>query len=215
MCAQRYCMPDPTAAMTDEIIMEHVTPGSRVIDLGCGDGHLLRQLRDKHDCPIIQGIELDMAQMLTSIAAGVPVIRADLDDGLQDIPDDSFDVAILSQTLQQVRHPQNLLMEMYRIARQALVVVPNFGHWRVRLQVVRQGRAPVTDALPYAWYDTPNLHVMSMPDFRDLATQIGFRILSELPIINSRAVKKAWAANLRAESALYVLERTNSMNSAR
>ena len=133
----------------------------------------------------------------------------DLDHGLPDIPDDSFDVAVLSQTLQQVRHPKGVLQEMLRVANRALVVVPNFGHWRVRLQVALQGRAPVTASLPYDWYETPNLHFMSMHDFRDLVDTLSVRIVKELPIMRGRAVDRAWAANLRAHSALYVLERIN------
>lgn len=207
MCAQRYCMPDTTIALTDEIITEYVKKGSRVIDLGCGDGHLLRKLATEHDCSVL-GMEVDVELIHAAIALGVPVVQADLDERLPEIPDDSFDVAVLSQTLQELRHPKNLLEEIFRIARKTLVVVPNFGHWRVRWQVVCQGRAPVTQALPYEWYDTPNLHVMSLRDFRDLATQIGFQIVEELPIINGRAVGRAWASNLRAVSALYVLERT-------
>ncbi|MBW3540556.1 MAG: methionine biosynthesis protein MetW [Planctomycetes bacterium] len=199
-------MPDPGAALTDRVIHAHIDAGSRVIDLGCGDGRLLALLRDRHGCSV-QGVELDVERMIAAVSRGVPVIQADLDEGLQDVPDGSFDFAVLSQTLQQVRRPQHVLQEMLRVARRALVVVPNFGHWRVRMQLVLQGRAPVTSALPYEWYDTPNLHVMSMHDVRDLAAQLGFRIVKELPIIGGRAVDRAWAANLRAASALYVLER--------
>ena len=96
---------------------------------------------------------------------------------------------------------------MMRIAEKALVVVPNFGHWRVRLQIIRYGRAPVTDALPYEWYESPNLHFLTMHDFRELVDGLGFRILRELPIVKGRAKARAWAANLRADSALYLLER--------
>lgn len=206
MPRQRYCIPDPGAALTDRVIHAHIDAGSRVIDLGCGDGRLLALLRDRHGCSV-QGVELDVERMIAAVSRGVPVIQADLDEGLQDVPDGSFDFAVLSQTLQQVRRPQHVLQEMLRVARRALVVVPNFGHWRVRMQLVLQGRAPVTSALPYEWYDTPNLHVMSMHDVRDLAAQLGFRIVKELPIIGGRAVDRAWAANLRAASALYVLER--------
>jgi len=198
-------MPDPTVALTDEIIIDRIERGSRVLDLGCGDGRLLARLRDEHGCAV-QGIELDIDQFLTTVARGVNVIQADLDAGLQDIPSCAFDFAVLSQTLQQVRHPKLLLGEILRISKKSLVVVPNFGNWRVRLQVLLQGRAPVTEALPYEWWETPNLHVMSMYDFRDLAAQLGFRILEERPIINNRAVDHAWAANLRADSVLYVLE---------
>jgi methionine biosynthesis protein MetW len=206
MCAKRYCMPAATVALTDEIISEHIESGSRVIDLGCGNGHLARKLMDAHGCSVL-GIEVDVEQMQAAIGLGVAVVHADLDAGLPEIPNDSFDVAILSQTLQEVRHPKGVLEEICRIAAKTLVVVPNFGHWRVRWQVIQQGRAPVTEALPYEWYDTPNLHVMSMRDFRNLAQQVGFRIAKELPIIGDHAVDRAWAANLRAESAFYVLER--------
>ena len=206
MAQKRYRMPDPTAVLTDEIIGQHISPGSRVIDLGCGDGRLLALLRDDHGCRVL-GIEINPRRIVRAIERGVPVVHADLDEGLPDIPDDSFDCAVLSMTLQQVRHPKAVLAEMMRIARQALVVVPNFGHWRVRLQVVRHGRAPVTETFPYEWYNTPNLHFMSMYDFRDLAGTMKLHILKELPIIKGRAVNRAWAANLRADSALYVLER--------
>ncbi len=208
MCAKRYCMPDPTVALTDEIIMERIDRGSRVIDLGCGDGRLLKRLRDDHGCSVL-GVELDVEKVIAAVARGVDVIKADLDAGLSEIPACAFDFAVLSQTLQEVRHPKELLCEIQRIARRALVVVPNFGHWRVRLQVLWQGRAPVTEALPYEWYDTPNLHVMSMRDFRDLAGQVGFRIAEERPIIKDRAVDRAWAANLRADSVLYILKRND------
>ena len=205
MCAERYCMPDPTAALTDHIIMDQIAKGSRVIDLGCGDGRLLQLLKDEHECSVL-GVEFNQDGILESIHRGVSVIQADLDEGLSDIPDQSFDFAVLSQTLQQVRHPKSVLEELKRISRRALVVIPNFAHWRVRLQVVRYGRTPITESLPYHWYDTPNLHMMSMSDFRDLAESLGFKILKELPIIKDRAVDRAWAANLRANSALYVLE---------
>lgn len=206
MCAKRYCLPDPAIVLTDEKILEQIDPGSRVIDFGCGDGRLLERLRDHHKCTV-QGIELVSDQVVATIARGVPIIQADLDEGLSYIPDRAFDFAVLSQTLQQLRHPKEVMEEMLRVAQRALVVVPNFGHWRVRWQVFRQGRAPVTSSLPYEWYNTPNLHFMSMYDFRDLVGHMKIRIIKELPIINSRAVDRAWAANLRADSALYVLER--------
>ncbi|MFQ5730422.1 MAG: methionine biosynthesis protein MetW [Planctomycetaceae bacterium] len=199
-------MPDPTVVLTDELIMREIAVGSRVIDLGCGDGRLLSAMREKHGCSVL-GVELDRNAILAALARGVPVIQGDLDRGLSEIPDDSFDFAVLSQTLQQVRLPKDVLNEMLRIARKALVVVPNFGHWRVRLQIVRYGRAPVTEALPYDWYDSPNLHFMTMHDFRELVADLGFRIVRELPIIKGRAKDRAWAANLRADSALYVLQR--------
>lgn len=204
--AQAYRMPDPASVLTDAVIMAHIAAGSRVVDLGCGDGRLLEKLREKHGCQVL-GVEVDQRRVCTAIGRGVPVIQADLDLGLPEVPHQSFDVAILSQTLQQVRHPKQVLVEMMRIAARALVVVPNFAFWRARLQFFFHGRAPITRMLPYQWYDTPNLHVMSMRDFRELLAEMKLRIVRELPIIRNRAVDRAWLANVRAESAMYILER--------
>ena len=203
----RHCFPtDAIADRVDQIIMDHITPGSRVVDLGCGDGRLPATLAEKRQCGVL-GIEVDETAVLGAIARGVPVLKLDLDEGLPDLPDDSFDFAILGQTLQQVKHPRRVLEEMRRIAPRSVVIVPNFGHWRVRLQVAIGGRAPVTQSLPYEWYETPNLHVMSMRDFRDLARRLHFRIVQERPILGGIAADRAWAANLRADSALFLLER--------
>ena len=141
-------MKDPSAAITDEIIMREIEPGSRVIDLGCGDGRLLSLLQSKLDCKV-QGVELDEEEFLASLSRGIPTIRGDLDEGLQYLPDDSFDFAVLSQTLQQLRYPVELLEQILRVAKRVLVVVPNFAYWRIRLQVLMWGRAPVTEELPY------------------------------------------------------------------
>ncbi len=201
-----YCMTDPLERLTDEAIVAHIPFGSRVVDLGCGEGRLLKRLRDSHGASV-QGLEIDRRRIIGAIANGVPVVYTDLDRGLAGFPDRSFDFAVLSQTLQQVRHPRLILQEMLRVSRQSLVVVPNYGYWRVRLDHLIRGRAPVTSALPYEWYDTPNLHFMSMHDFRELVTVVGGRIVKELPMIGGRTVDRAWAANLRAEAALYVLEK--------
>lgn len=203
---RRYSMPDPLASMTDETIVAQIPRNSRVLDLGCGDGRLLKRLRDTHGASV-QGIELDRRQIVGALHNGVPVVCADLDRGLAGFPDRSFDFAVLSQTLQQVRHPRVILHEMLRVAKQSLVVVPNFGHWRVRLGLLLWGSAPKTEALPYEWYDTPNLHFMSINDFRALVEVVGGHIVRELAMIGGRAVEDAWAPNLRAENALYVLER--------
>ena len=204
--AKRMHPPDPLAALTDDLILAHVEPGSRVIDLGCGDGRLLEILRERHGCRV-SGVEVDAAAFAAAMGRGVPMLQIDLNAGLDLVPDDAFDAAVVSQTLQQIQRPLDLLDELFRIAGRVIVVVPNFGHWRIRLQVLWQGRAPVTDRLPYAWYESPNVHVLSMLDFRDLERRGLFRIKAELPIIGERAVERAWGANARAHSALYVLER--------
>lgn len=209
MCAKRIHLPDPRAAVTNELIIDKITRGSRVIDLGCGDASLIARLRDHHDCDVF-GVERDEELFIRGIEKGVPMLQADLNAGLMELPSQSFDFAILSQTLQQIDRPLDLLNEIFRVARRALVVVPNFAHWKIRLQVALQGRAPVTDHLPYEWYESPNVHFLSMVDFRELAEQGNFHIVRELPIIGDRAVKRAVFANLRAHSALYVLERAFS-----
>uniref|UniRef100_A0A7C2JYW2 Methionine biosynthesis protein MetW n=1 Tax=Schlesneria paludicola TaxID=360056 RepID=A0A7C2JYW2_9PLAN len=207
MSQKRYCYIDPEAALVDRLIMDQIGRGQRVLDLGCGDGRLLCRLRDELGCSIL-GVELNHQHVVESICKGVPVLQGDLDEGLDEIPDGAFDVAVLSQTLQQVLRPRELLTQMLRVAKQALVVVPNFGHWRVRLQLMLYGRAPVTNQLPYDWYNTPNLHLVSMLDFKDLIDRMRIRIVREVPIIRGRPVPHAWAANLRADSALFVLEQS-------
>lgn len=202
----RYQIPDPSVRLTDELIMQHIDRLSRVIDLGCGDGRLMLRLQKELQCNV-QGVDVEHDNIFAVINRGLPVIEANLNEGLVDIPDNSFDFAVLSQTLQQVQKPKLLLIEMLRVARRALVVVPNFGHWRVRYEVLRRGRTPITKTLPYEWHETPNLHFMSMRDFRELMDSIGLRIVKETPIIHGRAFDRLLAANLRADSAFYLLER--------
>ena len=206
--AKKIHLPDPQDAVTDELILGMVDRGSRVLDLGCGDGRLLARLRDTHGCSVV-GVENNRRAYVAALSRGVPMLQLDLNDeaGLTLVPSGAFDVAVVSQTLQQIERPLALLDDLFRLARRVIVVVPNFGHWRVRLQVLWSGRAPVTDSLPYEWYESPNVHVLSMLDFRALQNDGSFRIVSEWPIIRSRAVPRAWLANLRAHSAVYVLER--------
>ena len=207
---RRFAPPDPAADLTDRLISAEIPPGSRVLDLGCGDGRLLAALRDGAGCRVT-GVERDESAFLAALKRRVPALRLDLDAGLPDLPDGGFDVAVLSQTLQQVRRPHAVLNEMLRVAPRAVVVVPNFGHWRVRSQLLLGGRAPVTNALPHAWYDTPNLHVMTLHDFRDLADSLGVRVVKEVPIRAGKAgglfFGRPFAPNLRADSGLFVLER--------
>ncbi|MEM9702779.1 MAG: methionine biosynthesis protein MetW [Planctomycetota bacterium] len=188
------------------MISSQIAPGSRVLDLGCGDGRLLANLRDRANCRVM-GVEVNEEAFTAAVGRRVPTLRLNLDDGLPDLPEGGFDVAVLSQTLQQVKAPHVVLREMLRVAPKAVVVVPNFGHWRVRAQLLFGGRAPVTNALPHAWYDTPNLHVMTLWDMRDLAADLDVTIAAELPIRAGRAADRLLWPNLRADSVLFVLER--------
>ena len=207
--SRRFAMPDPADVVIDDVILDEIPPGSRVIDLGCGNGRLLEKLQEELNCRVL-GVELDYGNFKAAIGRGLPVLNFDLDENLSDLPDNSFEWAILSETLQEVRHPKTLLGEMMRIAQRAIIVVPNFANWKIRIQILKSGRTPVTSSFPYEWYDTPNLHFMSLYDFRDLVEELGLRILKEMPIIRGSAVERAWLANLRAESGLFVIERSET-----
>lgn len=206
---RRLQLPDPRAAVTNDLIIQQIERGSRVLDLGCGDAELLARLQSEHQCEVL-GVEYDENAFTQAIERGIPILQMDLNSGLDTLPSQSFDYAVLSQTLQQIRRPMELLHEIFRVARRAIVVVPNFGHWRVRLQVGLLGRVPVTDNLPYEWYESPNIHFLSMLDFRELAGRGNFRIVKEIPIIGTRAVDRAWHANFWAHCAMYVLERAEA-----
>jgi len=167
-------------------IAQWVAPGSRVLDLGCGDGALLRYLWKARQAPGY-GVEIQDESVLACVANDVNVIQADLESGLSLFADGSFDSVILSQTLQAMRHQEAILREMLRVGREAIVSFPNFGHWSARLQVLA-GRMPVSETLPYEWYETPNLHHCTVTDFEDLCRRIGIHIRERLVLSEGRAV---------------------------
>lgn len=182
---------------------------SRVLDLGCGDGALMGYLRDERGC-VVRGLEIDGDRVAGAIARGLSVVQADLDQGLATFPDDSFDVAVLAQTLQVVRSPALVLREMLRVADRAVVSFPNFGHWRVRGHLALRGRMPVSRAIPYTWYETPNIHHTTIADFRDFVADEGGALLEEIPLITSggSALRRVSVApNLRADLAIAIVGR--------
>ncbi|HEY5862536.1 MAG TPA: methionine biosynthesis protein MetW, partial [Casimicrobiaceae bacterium] len=144
-------------------IASWIAPGARVLDLGCGDGTLMTSLRGARNAGGY-GVEIDEAGFLASVQNGVDVIQGDLERGLAGFDDGSFDCVVLSQTLQAMRHIEEIVREMLRVGREAIVTFPNFGHWTHRLQILR-GRMPVSESLPYQWYDTPNIHLCTVADF--------------------------------------------------
>ncbi|MEY4908308.1 MAG: methionine biosynthesis protein MetW [Pseudomonadota bacterium] len=186
-----------------EIIAALVPEGSRVLDLGCGDGALLALLRDRRSCRGY-GVELDDAKVLAGVQRGVNVLQRNLEEGLSLFEDDSFDVVLQLDTLQNLRNTEAMLQETARVGRIGIVSFPNFAHWPNRLQVLR-GRMPVTKVLPYQWYDTPNIRVGTFADFRILAEKNGLRILDAFGLHEGEVVRHL--PNLRASTAVFKFER--------
>ena len=182
------------------IIGEIVEPGSRVLDLGCGDGELLEWLANNKGVEA-RGVELNGARVQRAIARGVSVYQGDIDQGLADYPDDAFDYVILSQTLQEARRPLKVLREMLRVGRRAIVAYPNYGHWKVRLAHLWTGRAPKTKLFPYEWWDSPNIHFLTINDFIFLCEQQRWKIEHGIYLSGPRRVRVA--PNLFAQVAVF------------
>ena len=185
-----------------ELVAGLVPPGSRVLDLGCGDGELLALLRDRRQCSGY-GIEIADANVLACTQRGVDVIQLNLEDGLALFEDRSFDVVLQLDTLQNLRNTEHMLRETARVGRIGIVSFPNFAHWPNRLRVAF-GRMPVTKALPYEWYDTPNIRVGTYADFEVLARKEGLRVIDAFGIEAGRPVRRF--PNLRASVALFKFE---------
>ncbi|GAB0056500.1 hypothetical protein SIID45300_00808 [Candidatus Magnetaquicoccaceae bacterium FCR-1] len=203
------------------VIADLVSEGARVLDLGCGDGLLLEHLiRRKHAQGF--GVEISHEGVHACIARGLPVYQGDIDQGLNDHHDDSFDYVILSHTLQAVHRPEYVLKEMLRVGKKIIVSFPNFGYWRVRLGLLLAGRMPRTRMLPYRWHNTPYIHLCTILDFEDLCAELDINILKRLPLASGKhPVRRTiqnplsqWmlpgaTANWLAPVAVYLLERNS------
>jgi methionine biosynthesis protein MetW len=172
---------------------------SSVLDLGCGDGSLLRYLRDSRRATGY-GVEIDDGSVLACVKNGISVIQSDLDRGLAEFRDASFDYVVLSQTLQSVRNSERIIREMLRVGRQGIVTFPNFGYWKNRLQVAA-GRMPVSENLPYQWFDTPNIHLCTIDDFERFCAERGVKILERKVLTEDAPV--TWWPNFLGELAVY------------
>jgi methionine biosynthesis protein MetW len=186
------------------IIGELIEPGSRVLDLGCGEGELLHWLAE-HKNVQARGVELDATKVRKAIARGVMVYQGDFEQGLSDYPDAAFDYVILSQTLQQTFQPLRVLTEMLRVGKRAIVAFPNFAHWRMRWAHLASGRTPRTTQFPYDWYDSPNIHFLSIFDFEALARKQGWRIDTKLFLSGDKRI--TFRPNLLGEEAVFLLRR--------
>ncbi len=191
-----------------QIAADWVSRGQRVLDLGCGDGSLLRYLFDSRQATGY-GLEIDPDNITRSIANGVNVIESDLDQGLSDFEDDAFDQVIMTQTLQAVQRPNELLREMMRVARTGIVTFPNFAYYRLRYHIAIRGRMPMSKALSYAWYETPNIHFCTIRDFEALCAELGIKVVERRVL--SHDFKRPWIGNwlpnVFGEIALYRIAR--------
>jgi methionine biosynthesis protein MetW len=189
-------------------ILRWIRPEARVLDLGCGDGEFLALLRDQRKAKGI-GIEIDPDAITSAVSKGLDIIEQDLDGGLGNFPDQSFDVVVMAHALQAVRYPDQVLEEMLRIGRECVVTFPNFGQWRCRTHLLSRGRMPVSRFLPYNWYDTPNIHFCTVRDFETLCLSRDIRILGR-DMIGAGAqgsfLAQHWP-NLFATTAIYHISR--------
>ena len=202
-------MTDTTAPSTIALrpdftaIAQWIKPGAKILDLGCGDGSLLRYLRDTRNV-FGYGVEIDDDNLLSCFRNGINVIQNDLEAGLSGFESDSFDYVILSQTLQAMRHTEGIIQEMLRVGKEGIVSFPNFGYWKNRMQVI-SGHMPVSKNLPYHWYDTPNIHLCTLGDFEALCQQCDARILERRVMNGDHPVN--FLPNLMGMLAFYRFER--------
>lgn len=192
------------------LIGDMIAPGSRVLDIGSGDGTLIEHLFRTRNCDA-RGIEIDMQEVTRAVAHGLPVMHGDADLDLAHYPDGAFDYVVLSRTLQAVERPREVLRQMLRIGTRALVSLPNFGHWQVRLQLLRTGRMPMTETWNRPWYETPNIHPCTLRDFFDLCAQEGY-LVEQWLAVDEAGRRAPWRrfprlANLFGEQALFLLRR--------
>lgn len=197
------------AARIDYNVIARLVPeGKGVLDLGCGDGFLLEKLQNEKNVKG-KGIEISEVGVKQCIRRGLTVLQGDIDDGLTDYPDKSFDIVILNQTLQVVKKPDLVLFEMLRVGQKGIVGLPNFGYWKLRVSLLLKGRMPKTKVLPYEWYNTPNIHLCTIKDFNAFCQENGIKIEKRIFLSSERGgrIFRGSAPNLFAENAIFIISR--------
>lgn len=193
-----------------QFIVDLVQPGSSVLDLGCGEGHLMKALQKQRRARV-QGIELSDTAVQACVEKGLFVYHGDLNEGLADFNDQSVDYVILTSTIQVLQRPDLLILEAARVGKQCVISVPNFGHWRVRFQLMLEGVMPKTSRLPYEWYDTPNIHLTTIKDFRRFCREHGLHTLTETDlVIGGQSCRRVrMLPNFFADYGIFVLQRSS------
>ena len=203
--------PPATALRPDLAAIAAMIPaGTKVLDIGCGDGALLEYLVRAKNVDG-RGLELSQQNVNQCVARGLSVVQGDADTDLTEYPSGIFDIVILSQTIQATRRPDHVLRELLRIGRHTIISFPNFGHWRIRLSLLVSGRMPVTKTLGHAWHDTPNIHLCTISDFLALAQEVGAKIEQALALIDNQRTHpmrtSTWGPNFLAEGAIFLLSK--------
>lgn len=192
-----------------EVITEHIETSSHVLDLGCGSGDLLKMLIDKKQCTG-SGIDINQNNVITSIQKGLSVIQGDIDEGLKEFGENDYDYVILNQTLQSTEKPDYVIEEMLRVGKKVVVSFPNFGYWRVRFYLMFKGRMPKSKMLPFCWYDTPNIHLLTINDFFDFCKERSIKIKKTVYIKRGKVSKNPltrFLTNFLCEEAIFVIDR--------
>ena len=193
-----------------KIISNLITEGSKVLDVGCDDGTLMEFLKETRDVNI-RGIEISKQKVQTCISKGLTVIEGNAEFDLKQFPDNSFDYVVLGQTLQAFVNPEIVIQELLRVGKKAIVTIPNFGHWKVRLNLLFKGTMPVTKSLPNDWYNTPNIHMCTIKDFFIFSKKIGFKIFRSLALMNKKVStinnSNLFFKNLFSELGIFLIEK--------